>query len=217
MFKRILDISLSLLGIIFLSPIMSLCAVAVWVSSPGPILYRQGRLGLNRRAFQILKFRTMLIGAEFMGDGLFSYENDPRITRVGRILRRTSLDELPQLFNVLCGSMSIVGPRPPVIYELGPLHNYLPVMLKRFIVKPGITGLAQVSGRNHNDWDSKIELDNQYVDKYKRYGVLFDFLIIIRTLIVAVSLQNTVEKTPNQINVGPITQRALDAKHLNLI
>ena len=107
------------------------------------------------------KFRTMYVNSEKSGTGLYSFDDDPRITRIGSFLRRFSLDELPQLINVILGSMSLVGPRPPVTYELGPWNEYTPHMRKRFKVKPGITGLSQVSGRNTLDWDQKIKYDNR--------------------------------------------------------
>lgn len=125
----------------------------------------------------------MVVNAEQMGSGLFSYDNDPRITRAGAWLRKTSIDELPQLFNVLWGDLSIVGPRPCVTYELGDFDTLNRKYKKRFRMKGGITGLAQCKGRNENSWDEKVTLDNQYIDRFKREGVWLDLKIIWWTVI----------------------------------
>ena len=121
--------------------------------------------------------------AESIGSGLFSYENDPRITKVGRFLRNTSLDELPQLFNVLEGSLSLVGPRPCVTYELGDFDTLNKRYKKRFSVKAGITGLAQARGRNENSWDEKVSLDNEYIDLFQKQGVWIDMVVLFETFI----------------------------------
>lgn len=127
------------------------------------------------------KFRTMVENAENMGTGLFNFKDDFRVTKVGGILRRTSLDELPQIFNVLNGGMSLVGPRPPVSYELGNYEDLNAEWKRRFTVLPGITGLAQVSGRNELPWSKKIKYDNQYIDLFNKYGILIDIKIIFQT------------------------------------
>lgn len=210
MVKRVLDLIGSIVGLVLFSPLIVACALAVATSSPGPVLFRQKRIGLNGRIYEIMKFRTMVDRAESMGTGLFSYEDDPRITRVGHFLRKTSLDELPQLFNVLNGSMSLVGPRPPVTYELGPWESYTAEMRRRFDVKPGITGLAQVSGRNELDWDIKVAFDNRYVELFERYGILVDLAILARTVWVVLLGRKTVE-TPPEGEEGPIATRARKA------
>jgi lipopolysaccharide/colanic/teichoic acid biosynthesis glycosyltransferase len=125
----------------------------------------------------------MIENAEKMGTGLFNYKNDFRVTRVGKILRGSSLDEVPQLFNIIKGDMSIVGPRPPVTYELGNFEDLNDEYKKRFTVLAGVTGLAQVSGRNELPWNEKVKYDNQYIILFKKYGVLIDFKIIIYTLL----------------------------------
>lgn len=181
--KRFIDILSSLIALIILSPFLLTIASAVKLDSRGPVLFKQERLTKDGRVFTMYKFRTMIVNAEHMGTGLFNYENDFRVTRVGKILRRSSLDELPQLFNVIKGDMSIVGPRPPVTYELGNYEELNGNYKKRFTVLPGITGLAQVSGRNELPWDDKVKYDNQYIDLFKRYGILIDFKIIILTVI----------------------------------
>ena len=139
------------------------------------------------------KIRTMYQDSESLGTGLFSFANDPRITPVGHLLRISSLDELPQLFNVLNGSMSLVGPRPPVTYELGPVGDFSPQLLDRFSVKPGITGLAQISGRNHLNWNQKLNYDLKYIKLYARYGVLIDLFILLITPCVLLFKRNTIE------------------------
>ena len=188
--------------IILFTPLFLVIILSIRIFSPGPILYVQKRIGRNGKIFNMYKFRSMVPDAETKGTGLYSFEDDPRITYVGHYLRRLSLDELPQLFNVLLGSMSLVGPRPPVTYELGPWEDYTPQMLKRFKVKPGITGLAQVSGRNDLNWDEKIFFDNRYVDKYSKYGIFLDILILIKTVFCVVMSRNTIEKLRNGDNLG---------------
>lgn len=197
MLKRLLDLIGAGLGILMLSPLIISIAIAIRIDSSGDILFLQKRLGKDGTPFTMLKFRTMVQNAEQMEEGLFSYENDTRITRVGKILRLTSLDELPQLFNVLHGSMSLVGPRPPVTYELGDYKDFTDHMKIRFEVNPGITGLAQISGRNQNSWDDKIIFDNKYVKVFAKWGILYDLVILLRTTYTVLSLNNTVESNPN--------------------
>lgn len=181
--KRVLDITVSLSLLALLWPVMLLAALAIKLDSSGPILFKQARLGLRGRAFDMMKFRTMVVGAEQIGTGLYNFEDDPRVTRVGRILRITSIDELPQLFNVLSGTMSLVGPRPPVTYELGDLGELEWRKKRRFVVRPGVTGLAQINGRNELSWDQKIAHDLEYIEKLRKYGILLDIYILLRTII----------------------------------
>ncbi|WP_320055304.1 sugar transferase [Anaerosalibacter bizertensis] len=180
--KRLMDLLGSLIGLIILSPFLLIIAFAIKLTSKGPVLFKQERLGRNGEIFKILKFRTMVVNAENIGDGLtVKSELDNRITKVGRILRKTSLDELPQLLNVLVGEMSLVGPRPPVTYHpYNGYENYPAWAKKRFSMKPGITGLAQVTVRNSVTWDERIKVDNQYID---RFNILFDIKILFKTLI----------------------------------
>lgn len=210
--KRILDISGATIGIILFSPLLVCVAILIKSTSSGPVLFKQNRLGKDGSEFAMFKFRTMVKDAENMGTGLFSYEDDPRITKVGRFLRKLSLDELPQLFNVFGGSMSLVGPRPPVTYELGPWKEYTPEMRKRFRVKPGITGLAQISGRNDLDWDRKIMLDNRYVDQFAQSGIGLDIRILARTVWVVLSGRDTVEAIADDGHAeGEVAARARTA------
>lgn len=149
----------------------------------------------------MFKFRTMIENAEHMGTGLFNYKNDFRVTKVGAFLRKSSLDELPQLINVLIGDMSLVGPRPPVTYELGNYDELSSMYKKRFAVPAGITGLAQISGRNELSWDEKIQYDNQYIDAFQEYGVLLDLKIIFLTIVNIFRMKDIYE-TPEQAMEG---------------
>lgn len=176
--KRTFDFLSSLVAIILLIPLWIAIAIAIKVDSRGPVLFKQGRRTKNGRVFMMWKFRSMVVNAENMGSGLFSYENDPRITKVGRFLRDTSLDELPQLFNVLMGDISIVGPRPCVTYELGDYDTLNRKYKRRFQVKGGITGLAQCKGRNENSWDEKVTFDNEYIDRFAKEGFWLDIKIL---------------------------------------
>jgi lipopolysaccharide/colanic/teichoic acid biosynthesis glycosyltransferase len=196
--KRIADLLLTLPLAIIISPVLLLIALLIRLESRGPAFFIQKRLGLNGAVFSMIKFRTMVQGAEKMGTGLFSYERDPRITRLGRILRHTSLDELPQIFNVIKGDMALVGPRPPVTYELGDYTDFSDKLKFRFTVKPGITGLAQVAGRNELSWDMKLVYDTKYIRNFNRYGVPYDLYLILKTVIVVLSMRNVIEKPLDQ-------------------
>lgn len=163
-FKGLLDFILSLIATIILSPVMLIIAIAIKIDSKGPVFFLQERLGKNGKVFKIIKFRTMVVNAENIGDGLsIKSENDDRITKVGKFLRKTSLDEIPQFINILKGEMSLIGPRPPATYFPHKIEDYPEIQLKRFDVKPGITGLAQVRVRNQATWDEKIEIDLEYI------------------------------------------------------
>lgn len=171
--KRLLDLAVAGTGLIVASPVLLAIALAVKADSRGPVLYRAQRVGAGGEPFDMIKFRSMYVDAdtrravladENMGAGpLFKVKNDPRVTRVGRFIRRYSLDELPQFFNVLGGSMSVVGPRPALAHEV---EQYPPVMLRRMLVKPGVTGAWQVSGRSDLSWDESIRLDVGYVENW---------------------------------------------------
>lgn len=179
--KRLFDIGASLIGIIVLSPLFIIVALSIKFTSNGPIFFKQKRLGLDGKIFEIIKFRTMIVNAEQIGTGLvINSESDNRITSIGSFLRKTSLDEIPQLINVLRGEMSIVGPRPPVVYfpYVG-YDNYPEWAKERFIMRPGITGLSQVKVRNSVPWNERIIIDNEYVDKFT---LTKDFIIILMTV-----------------------------------
>ncbi len=180
--KRMLDILVSLISIILISPILLTILLLVKCTSKGPVLFKQERLGLHGESFQILKFRTMVVNAEHMGTGVYINEkSDPRITKIGKILRKSSLDELPQLFNILKGDMSLVGTRPPVTYHpYDGYQNYPQWAKKRFELLPGLTGLAQVELKSDATWDERITVDVRYVENF---SVRMDILILLRTVI----------------------------------
>ena len=173
--KRALDLLVASVVLLLASPFLLLAALAIKLDDRGPVFYRQRRVGQDGAGFDLLKLRTMIVGAEGQGAGWAVNEGDPRITRAGRLLRRLSLDELPQLWNVLKGEMSIVGPRPTLAYQV---ERYTPRQRKRLAVKPGITGWAQVSGRARIPWDERIELDVWYVENRSLW---LDLRILART------------------------------------
>ncbi|HEY2570513.1 MAG TPA: sugar transferase [Solirubrobacteraceae bacterium] len=170
-----LDIVLSAAALMLTAPLMFAAVVAIKLESRGPALYRQRRSGLHGEPFDMLKLRTMVDGAEHIGAGLAVNANDSRITRVGALLRRTSLDELPNLLNVLRGEMSLVGPRPTLPAQVA---QYTPRQRLRLSVKPGITGWAQINGRASLPWTERIELDLHYVE---HRSLLLDLQILART------------------------------------
>jgi len=159
--RRLVDIVVSACALVLSAPILALAALAIRLETRGPVLYRQRRCGLHGREFDVLKLRTMVDGAEHMGAGLAVNENDSRITRVGAVLRRTSLDELPNLLNVLRGEMTLIGPRPTLPVQV---RQYSERQRGRLAVKPGITGWAQVNGRASLPWSERIELDLHYIE-----------------------------------------------------
>lgn len=161
-FKRFTDIIISLLGIVIGGIPMLIVALLVKLDSPGPVLFKQARLGKNGKQFHIYKFRSMCVGAE--KSGVYSDNQDKRVTKVGKFIRATSLDELPQFFNILKGDMSLIGPRPPLMYHPWPLEEYTDFQRRMFEVRPGITGWAQVHGRKDVEWHHRIELSVWYVD-----------------------------------------------------
>jgi lipopolysaccharide/colanic/teichoic acid biosynthesis glycosyltransferase len=173
--KRAFDLLASTAGLIILSPLLGAIAVFIKIDSPGPVFFLQERVGRNKVPFRIIKFRTMVPGAEKTGAGYEVAENDSRITRAGKFLRRWSLDELPQLINIFLGQMSLVGPRPTLLYQV---EEYTPRQMRRLEMKPGLTGLAQVSGRNTLSWPERIELDIKYVDAHSLW---LDMVILLRT------------------------------------
>jgi lipopolysaccharide/colanic/teichoic acid biosynthesis glycosyltransferase len=179
--QRALDLLLAGLGAALTAPVLALLAVAIRLESPGHPIYRQTRVGKDGREFQIYKLRTMVRGAEFTGAGLSIQEGDDRITRVGQLLRRYSLDELPNLWNVLRGEMSIVGPRPTIPVQV---QQYTPHQRRRLEVKPGITGWAQVNGRAALPWSERIELDIWYVE---HRSLALDLRILARTAAMVLS------------------------------
>jgi exopolysaccharide biosynthesis polyprenyl glycosylphosphotransferase len=191
-----LDVVLAGLGLLVLSPFLLLIALLVKLDSPGPVLFRQRRVGLNGREFWMYKFRSMVIDAEEqletlkalneVKDGItFKMANDPRMTRLGRLLRKTSLDEFPQLFNVLKGEMSLVGPRPPLPKEV---VLYTPEQKRRLSVVPGCTGLWQISGRSTTTFQRMIELDLEYI---RTWSLPRDIFILFNTIRVILKMEGS--------------------------
>ncbi|MCH9687324.1 MAG: sugar transferase [Deltaproteobacteria bacterium] len=184
--KRIIDFTGALVGILLTGPIMLFVTIAIKITDPGPVLFRQVRAGRNGRTFTMLKFRSMVMDAEKrkqelmhlneMDGPVFKIQRDPRITAVGRFIRKTSLDELPQLFNIFVGDMSLVGPRPPLPSEV---DQYEPWQRRRLSVKPGLTGMWQVSGRNQIDFDEWMRMDLDYIDNWSLW---LDIKIILKTV-----------------------------------
>jgi lipopolysaccharide/colanic/teichoic acid biosynthesis glycosyltransferase len=173
---RFFDLLIAALALALLSPLLLIAAVAIKLSSRGPVFYRQRRVGLDGREFEMLKLRTMVEGSDPVGVGRVVARDDPRVTGAGRILRRTSLDEIPNLVNVLRGEMAIVGPRPTIPAQV---EDYTPRQKRRHEVRPGITGWAQVQGRAGIPWEERIELDVEYVD---RRDTALDFRILAKTV-----------------------------------
>ncbi len=186
--KRILDLVLAILALIFLSPFLLIIAILIKIESKGPIIFSQKRVGINGKEFKMYKFRSMVINAEELKDKLekknqmsgpmFKIKNDPRITKVGKFIRKTSIDELPQLINILKGDMSLVGPRPSLPREVS---KFEPWMLDRLNVKPGLTCYWQVSGRNNIDFIEWMELDLKYINER---NFLLDLKLIFKTFFV---------------------------------
>ena len=190
--KRAFDICFSLAALIAISPLLIACAIAIKLTSKGPVFYGSERIGLDGKPFKMLKFRTMVDGAdtqldrllalnESAGGMLFKIRQDPRVTPVGRMLRRFSIDELPQFINVLKQEISVVGPRPPLRREVA---KYNGDVKRRMLIKPGVTGLWQVSGRSDLSWDESVRLDLSYVDNWSMAG---DLMIIAKTLKVVLA------------------------------
>jgi lipopolysaccharide/colanic/teichoic acid biosynthesis glycosyltransferase len=173
--NRALDVAGSAVGLVVSSPFLAAAALAIKLDDGGPVLYRQRRVGHHGEEFDLLKLRTMVVGAEKQGAGWAVNRGDPRITRAGRLLRRLSLDELPQFWNVFRGDMSLIGPRPTLSYQV---EQYTPRQRRRLEVKPGLTGWAQIHGRAALPWDERIELDLWYVEHRSPW---LDLKILVRT------------------------------------
>lgn len=177
--KRVLGAVLSFLGLVVMSPLLLLTAAAIKAESKGPVIFKQKRIGMDGKVFDIYKFRSMCVGAEQTGSGVYSGKNDARVTRVGKFIRATSIDELPQFVNILKGEMSIIGPRPVLTYHPWPYSEYTQRQKKRFDVRPGVTGWAQVNGRKEVPWDKRLEYDVEYVE---HLSFAFDLKIFFKTI-----------------------------------
>ena len=191
-FKRACEVVLSFIALIIFSPVLLITAIAVKLDSPGPVIFKQDRLGRGGKVFKIYKFRSMCENAEHTGSGVYSGADDMRVTRVGKNIRATSIDELPQLVNILKGDMSFVGPRPPLTYHPWDISEYTEEQLHMFDVRPGITGWAQVHGRKDVEWHKRIELNCWYVD---HVSLWLDLKILFTTVV-------KVLKNEDNVNVG---------------
>lgn len=180
--KRAFDVFVSVCALLVLLPLFLVVAIAIKLDSDGPVFFMQERLGLGAKPFLVYKFRSMFVGAEKLG--VYEMRGDPRVTRIGRILRPLSINELPQFLNILRGEMSLVGPRPVLPFHPWPLDEYTQAQRKRFLVRPGLTGWAAVSGRKNVQWERRLELDAEYVD---RASIAFDVAILLKTVAVVLS------------------------------
>ena len=189
--KRGLDLLLSFLALVLLSPVFLVTALAVLLESGRPVIFRQDRIGYKGKVFRMYKFRSMVQNAEHTGSGVYSEEGDERVTKVGRILRALSIDELPQVVNILKGDMSLIGPRPPLTYHPWTIDKYTPEQLHMFDVRPGITGWAQINGRKAVEWHRRIELNNWYVD---HLSFPLDCKILFTTVYKVLSRADNVNK-----------------------
>lgn len=178
-FKRFFDIVLSFLGLAIAAIPMLIIALLIKIDSKGPVIFKQDRIGKNGKVFKILKFRSMCVGAEQTGSGVYSGKGDARVTKIGKILRATSLDEIPQLISVLKGDMSFIGPRPPLTYHPWTFDKYTEEQKRMFEVRPGITGWAQVNGRKDVEWNKRISLNVWYVD---HVSLWLDIKILFKTV-----------------------------------
>lgn len=182
--KRVIDIIIAVGVLVILSPLLLITAIAIKLESKGPVIFKQKRLGLGGKVFNIYKFRSMVQNAEHTGSGVYSGKGDARVTKVGRIIRATSIDELPQAVNMLLGDMSLIGPRPPLTYHPWPIDQYTTEQKRMFEVRPGITGWAQVHGRKDVEWNKRIELNVWYVD---HVSFLLDVKIFFMTIFKVVT------------------------------
>jgi lipopolysaccharide/colanic/teichoic acid biosynthesis glycosyltransferase len=206
--KRVFDIFFGILGLLIFAPLFILIGVLIKIDSRGPVFFKQERIGIHKRIYSIYKFRSMVVNAENIGAGIFNMKNDSRVTRVGNFLRNTSLDETPQFINIIMGDMSFVGPRPPVSYELGDLSQLTQEFNNRFRMRPGVTGLAQVNGRNELSWNEKVVYDNRYIELFEKYGILIDIKLLFLTVIKIIKnegsheMSENVERDRKRINRG---------------
>lgn len=190
-FKRVLDILISLMVLMILWPFMLIVAIFIRIESPGPALFKQERLGKDGKVFKILKFRSMFQNSERTGSGVYSGKGDSRITKIGRILRATSIDELPQAINMLVGDMSLIGPRPPLTYHPWPFDEYDEEQRRMFDVRPGITGWAQVNGRKEVEWHKRIKLNAWYVENISLWLDIKIFFMTILKVVTNADNKNT--------------------------
>jgi exopolysaccharide biosynthesis polyprenyl glycosylphosphotransferase len=207
--KRFLDLMVSAIGLVIASPIMVIVAVIIKITDGGSILYSQKRITENERVFNVYKFRSMMVNAEKMTGPILATENDPRITKIGRIMRATRIDELPQLFNILRGDMSIVGPRPERPFYVEKFKNEILDYKYRTSVKAGLTGLAQVFGKYNTTAEDKVRYDIMYI---KNYSIWKDFIIILQTIKIIFMKESTAAVSNHEISLDEI----IDEMNVNI-
>lgn len=192
--KHFFDVIIAIVLLLLFSPIFVIVAILIKLESRGPVIFKQDRLGYKGKIFKIYKFRSMVQGAEKQGTGVYSFKGDSRITKVGRFIRATSIDELPQLFNIIKGDMALIGPRPALTYHPWPFDQYTEHQKRMFDVRPGVTGWAQVNGRKEVPWPQRIELNIEYVE---RMSFAFDLKIFFMTIfkVLVNANNNNIEKT----------------------
>ena len=195
--RRIIDTIIALIALIILSPVLLIVGIAICLESKGGAIFKQKRIGLNGKPYDMYKFRSMVKDAQNMGTGVYSFAGDPRITSVGHFIRRTSIDELPQLWNIVKGDMAFIGPRSPVVGHFPEWDSLNDAYRRRFTVLPGISGLAQCVGRNDFDWDEKVKWDNIYIDKVQKYHIFYDIKIWFMTFARVFSMSDVAEKQEN--------------------
>lgn len=199
--KRIIDIVGSVILLIIGFIPLLIVALIIKLESTGPALFKQKRLGLNGKEFEIYKFRSMVVGAEGKGSGVYSMKGDPRVTKVGKFIRATSIDELPQLINILKGDMSFIGPRPTLTYHPWKLDEYTIEQRRRFDVRPGVTGLAQINGRKEIAWDERIKYDVYYVDNLSS---ILDLKILLKTIQKVILMKDNLNVSETKNKVGNV-------------
>lgn len=196
-FRRMIDTVIAFVALTVLSPVLLIIMMAIKIDSKGSIIFKQKRIGLNGKTYNMYKFRSMISNAQNIGTGVYSFSDDPRITKVGRFIRKTSMDELPQLWNIIKGDMAFVGPRSPVWGHFPTYDTLNNAYKRRFTVLPGLTGLAQCVGRNEFSWDEKVKWDNIYIDMVKKYAILYDIKIWFMTFVRVFSMSDVAEKREN--------------------
>lgn len=192
--KRCFDVLFAAVGVFILSPVFIVVSIFIKAESPGPVIFKQQRLGLDGKVFYIYKFRSMCVGAEKKGNGVYCKQGDNRVTRIGKFIRATSIDELPQFINILKGDMSLIGFRPPLTYHPWEISKYTDEQKKMFSVRPGITGWAQINGRKGVEWNERIKLNAWYAENI---SFLLDFKIFLSTIVkVLTNVDNHNGETP---------------------
>ena len=191
-FKPTADFLIGILALLVLWPLLIVVAVAIKINTPGPALFLQPRLGKNGKVFKIIKFRSMIVRQQDANKSNKLYENDPRITKVGAFIRKTSIDELPQILNIIKGDMSFIGPRPPVVHFPKKFTDYNDFEKQRFQVKPGISGLAQVRCREVHDWDINIPIDVEYV---QNQSFIYDMKLFLGSFLMFFKTDNIYRET----------------------